>query len=76
MYSNVYPSPYILKAKESPFLSLFTWLNLIHLSLVHMYDRKSDMSFYLLDFYEPYKVPIVTKSASWRCGFVSASAFY
>ena len=43
---------------------------------MHMYDRKSDMSFYLLDFYEPYKVPIITKSASWCCGFVSASAVY
>lgn len=43
---------------------------------MHMYDRKSDMSFYLLDFYEPYKVSIITKSASWCCGFVSASAVY
>ena len=40
-----------------------------------MYDRKLDTRFYLLDFYEPYKVTIVTKSASWCCGFVSASAF-
>lgn len=31
---------------------------------MHMYDRKSDMSFYLLDFYETYKVSIITKSAS------------
>ena len=70
MRKNMKYQEYVFSCLSIPWTELNSPLSVF----MHMYDRKSDMSFHLLDFYEPYKVPIITKSASWCCGFVSASA--
>ena len=50
----VFMSIHPLTVKESPFISLITWLfKFTSNSVLRLYDMRSDMSFYSLVFYEP-----------------------